>query len=174
MSKTLKFDYSNLLSELKRLSITQEEFALGIGTNPSTLSLKLNNKAYFKQVEMEKACKMLNIPQSDIGAYFFVAKVQKTKQLRNVTVLKCAEQNDNKGVMTMAKDVLTDAQVEQEIERLKNSPLVKLAKKEEAIRYKRRQYLYCLRTYERKGRELQKAGITMEILEGIDNDTNGV
>jgi hypothetical protein len=76
--------------------------------------------------------------------------------------------------MTMAKDVLTDAQVEQEIERLKNSPLVKLAKKEEAIRYKRRQYLYCLRTYERKGRELQKAGITMEILEGIDNDTNGV
>lgn len=74
----------------------------------------------------------------------------------------------------MAKDVLTDAQVEQEIERLKNSPLVKLAKKEEAIRYKRRQYLYCLRTYERKGRELQKAGITMEILEGIDNDTNGV
>ena len=74
----------------------------------------------------------------------------------------------------MAKDVLTDAQVEQEIERLKNSPLVKLAKKEEAIRYKRRQYLYSLRTYERKGRELQKAGITMEILEGIDNDTNGV
>ena len=74
MSKTLKFDYSNLLSELKRLSITQEEFAIGIGTNPSTLSLKLNNKAYFKQVEMEKACQLLHIPQSDIGAYFFCRK----------------------------------------------------------------------------------------------------
>lgn len=71
----------------------------------------------------------------------------------------------------MAKDVLTDAQVEHEIERLKNSPLVKLAKREEAIRYKRRQYLYCLRTYERKGRELQKAGITMEILNGVEADT---
>lgn len=70
----------------------------------------------------------------------------------------------------MAKEILTDAQVEAEIERLKNSPLVKLAKREEAIRYKRRQYLYCLRTYERKGRELQKAGITMEILNGIDSD----
>ncbi len=75
MNKKPKFDYSNLLGELKRLSITQEEFALGIGTNPSTLSLKLNNKAYFKQVEMEKACQILKVPKSEIGAYFFVLEV---------------------------------------------------------------------------------------------------
>ena len=69
----------------------------------------------------------------------------------------------------MAKG-LTDAQVEQEIERLKESPYVKLAKKDEAIRYRRRQYLYQLKSYEKKGKELSKAGVTIEILEAMDND----
>jgi hypothetical protein len=70
----------------------------------------------------------------------------------------------------MTKDVLTDSQVEQEIEKLLKSPLVKLAKREQQIRYKRRQYLYQLRGYEKKGRELQAAGITMEILNGLDSE----
>lgn len=69
----------------------------------------------------------------------------------------------------MAKG-LTDAQVEQEIERLKQSPYVKLAKKDEQIRYRRRQYLYQLKSYEKKGKELSKAGITIEILESMDSD----
>ena len=63
---------------------------------------------------------------------------------------------------------LTDEQVEREIERLLESPLVKLAKKDELIRYRRRQYLYKLRGYEKKGKELAKAGITIEILESLD------
>ena len=67
----------------------------------------------------------------------------------------------------MAKG-LTDKQVEQEIERLKNSPYVKLAKKEEQIRCRRRQYLYCLRQYEKKGKELSEAGLTVELLETMD------
>ena len=62
---------------------------------------------------------------------------------------------------------LTDEQVEREIEKLKDSPLVKLARKEERIRYVRRQYLYTLRQYEKKGKELAKSGITMEILEKL-------
>lgn len=70
----------------------------------------------------------------------------------------------------MAKNNLTDEQVEAEIERLKNSHFVKLAKKEEQIRLRRRQYLYCLRTYEKKGKELAKSGITIELLESLDND----
>ena len=61
--------------------------------------------------------------------------------------------------------VLTDEQVEKEIARLSESEYVKLAKKEESIRYKRRQYLYCLRSYEKKGKELAESGITMEMLE---------
>lgn len=66
------------------------------------------------------------------------------------------------------KDFLTDEQVEREIERLMESPLVKLAKKDELIRYRRRQYLYKLRGYEKKGKELTKAGITIEILDALD------
>ena len=67
----------------------------------------------------------------------------------------------------MAKG-LTDMQVEQEIARLNQSPYVKLARKEEKIKYRRRQYLYCLRQYEKKGKELANAGITIEILENMD------
>lgn len=67
----------------------------------------------------------------------------------------------------MAKEFLTDEQVEQEIEKLLESPHVKLAKKEERIRYRRRQYLYCLRNYEKKGKDLEAAGVTMEVLESM-------
>ena len=70
----------------------------------------------------------------------------------------------------MAKEFLTDAQVEREIERLKASEYVKLAKKEERMRLKRRQYMYCLRTLEKKGKELAAAGITMELLDCMDTE----
>ncbi len=70
------------------------------------------------------------------------------------------------------KDFITDEQVEKEIERLLDSPMVKLAKKDELIRYRRRQYLYKLRGYEKKGKELAKAGITIEILEALDKSCN--
>lgn len=70
----------------------------------------------------------------------------------------------------MAKNGLTDEQVEREIERLRNSDFVKLAKKDEQIRYRRRQYLYILRSYEKKGKELASAGITIELLEAMDQE----
>ena len=68
----------------------------------------------------------------------------------------------------MAKDYgLTDEQVEQEIERLRQSPLVALARREQRLRYKRRQFLYQLRDLEKKGRALEKAGITMDVLNAM-------
>lgn len=70
----------------------------------------------------------------------------------------------------MANQFLTDEQVEEEILRLKQSPHVKLAKKEEAIRYKRRQYMYALRVYEKKGRALEAEGVTIESLCALEND----
>lgn len=68
----------------------------------------------------------------------------------------------------MAKEFgLTDEQVEQEIERLTKSPLVALARHEQRLRYRRRQYLYQLRDLEKKGAALAKAGITREILDAM-------
>lgn len=70
----------------------------------------------------------------------------------------------------MARDFLTDEQVEREIERLRESPYVKLAKTEERIRLRRRQYMYTLRTYEKKGKELAEAGITIELLNSMEEE----
>ena len=76
--------------------------------------------------------------------------------------------NDGKEVEHMAaKEFLTDEQVEREIERLRVSPQVALARREARIRYRRRQYLYQLRDLEKKGFALEKAGITMDVLNGL-------
>ena len=65
----------------------------------------------------------------------------------------------------MAKDWLTDEQVEQEIESLRTSPMVQLARKEEHLKYKRRQALYQLRNLEKRGCKLAEKGITMDNIE---------
>ncbi len=67
--------------------------------------------------------------------------------------------------MAKAKDFLTDEQVELEIDRLLHSPAVQLAKKEQRIKYKRRQYMYQLRAMEKRGNQLVADGITMDNLE---------
>ena len=65
----------------------------------------------------------------------------------------------------MAREFMSDEAVEEEILRLQTSPLVKLARREEAIRNRRRQYMYQLRMYEKKGMALEAQGITLEELE---------
>ena len=65
----------------------------------------------------------------------------------------------------MAKEWLTDDEVEMEIETLKTSPMVQLARKAEALKYKRRQQLYQLRNLEKRGLKLAEKGITMENIE---------
>lgn len=67
----------------------------------------------------------------------------------------------------MPREILTDNQVEREIERLQESPYVKLANREKRVRNRRRMYLYSLRQLEKKGRELEKSGVTMETLNSM-------
>lgn len=74
---------------------------------------------------------------------------------------------------TMAKEFgLTDAQVEEEIEKLNASEAVALARREARLRYKRRQYLYQLRDLEKKGKALLAAGITREVLDAMYQNGN--
>ena len=70
----------------------------------------------------------------------------------------------------MPKEFITDEMVEEEILRLQNSYHVRLARREEAIRNRRRQYMYQLRMYEKKGKALEAQGITLEELEELDGD----
>ena len=72
----------------------------------------------------------------------------------------------------MAKG-LTDEQVEQEIARLQQSPYVKLANQERRLREKRRMYLYGLRQLEKKGMELERAGITPDVLKSMYSSEGG-
>ena len=70
----------------------------------------------------------------------------------------------------MANLTMTDEMVEEEILRLQASPHVKLARREEAIRNRRRQYMYQLRMYEKKGKALEAQGVTLEELEEMAGD----
>lgn len=65
----------------------------------------------------------------------------------------------------MAKDFMTDEQVEIEIDRLLHSDAVQLAKREIRIKYKRRQYMYQLRNMEKRGKQLKADGFTLENIE---------
>ena len=73
----------------------------------------------------------------------------------------------------MAKDFLTDEQVELEIERLSESPAVMLARQEQRIKYRRRQYMYQLRYFEKRGKELMALGVTLDNLEEMEKDLDG-
>lgn len=66
---------------------------------------------------------------------------------------------------------MNDFEVEKEIEGLLDNPFVKLAKAEQRLRYRRRQYLYQLRSLAKKGMELSAAGYTMENVEEMLKET---
>ena len=59
----------------------------------------------------------------------------------------------------------TDEQVEAEIARLKESEYVKLARKEQQIKYRRRQTMWTLQYMETRGKKLASEGITQENME---------
>lgn len=69
--------------------------------------------------------------------------------------------------VTSTSNWLTDEQVEAEIARLNASEAVALARREQRLKYRRRQYLYQLRDLEKKGRALLDSGITREVLDAL-------
>lgn len=66
-----KYNYSKLLGRMKERGITQEQLAKEIGITEATLNAKLNNKFNFKSDEIDAICRVLDIPNDEIGAYFF-------------------------------------------------------------------------------------------------------
>lgn len=74
----------------------------------------------------------------------------------------------------MRTSVLTDSEVDKEIERLTNSPYVALARQEQRIRYRRRQYLYTLRQLEKRGKQLYEDGISEKTLDSLDVDIEDI
>lgn len=65
------------------------------------------------------------------------------------------------------RKVIGDEAVQAEIEKLKASPYVKLARKELRLKYKERQVLYSLRNLEKRGKVLDSQGITIENIDSM-------
>lgn len=70
-----KYDYSELLGDIKRVFGAQTAFAKAMGMAESTLSLKLNNKAEWSQDEMMLAVDLLQAEVSKVRPYFFTRAV---------------------------------------------------------------------------------------------------
>lgn len=67
----MKFNYAKLLGRIKERGLTQERLAQMIGINKGTLSVKLNNQYAFTAAEIDNISKILDIPNDEIGKYFF-------------------------------------------------------------------------------------------------------
>lgn len=70
------YDYSKLNGKIVEKCGTQAIFASKMGLSERTISLKLNNKIDWRQSEILKAVKILNIPIGDIEQYFFTLNTQ--------------------------------------------------------------------------------------------------
>ena len=75
-----------------------------------------------------------------------------------------------KEVRIVPKDLLTDLEVEMEIERLRASEAVKVAQAEQRMKYRRRQQLYTLRWMEKRGKELIAEGKTVNSFRAEEMD----
>lgn len=65
----------------------------------------------------------------------------------------------------MPRQFITDEAVERELEALRQSPFVQLARREQRLKYKYRQQLYNLRALEKRGKELAAVGITLDSID---------
>lgn len=70
------YDYSKLQGRIIEICKTKANFAKLMNLSERTISLKLNNKIYFKQNEIMKALGILELDINDIQIYFFKIFVQ--------------------------------------------------------------------------------------------------
>jgi hypothetical protein len=67
----MPYDYSKLSGRIVEKYGTQANFASAMELSERTVSLKLNKKIGWKQVEISKACELLGISMEQIPEYFF-------------------------------------------------------------------------------------------------------
>ena len=67
----MPYNYNKLLGRIVEKVGTQSKFADKMGLSERTISLKLNGKVGWKQSEITRACAVLEIPETEIPAYFF-------------------------------------------------------------------------------------------------------
>ncbi|MFR0778592.1 MAG: DUF739 family protein [Zhenhengia sp.] len=73
----MAFDYSKLRGKIVEKYGTQCLFAKALGVSERTLSLKLNGRIYFTQIEIKRILELLDVDSNCVNTYFFTEKVQK-------------------------------------------------------------------------------------------------
>lgn len=72
----MEFDYSKLRGRIVEKFGSQKEFAKAMKWSERTLSLKMNGIRTWKQTDIKKAIKLLELSDVDIPIYFFKRVVQ--------------------------------------------------------------------------------------------------
>ena len=67
----MMYNYSKLLGRLREKGLTQEQLAKAIGKDKSTVNSKLKCRFPFTTKEIDDICRELDIPNHEIGEYFF-------------------------------------------------------------------------------------------------------
>lgn len=73
-----KFNYDLLLERMYDYRYNQSRLAKEMPMSRTSLSAKMNNHTAFTQWEIRRICVMLEIPDKDVGKYFFKKDVRKT------------------------------------------------------------------------------------------------
>lgn len=71
----MAFDFRKLKGRIIEKYGSQTEFTRKFGVSENTFSMKMNNKVRFTTDDIVKICDMLDIPEEEIGVYFFNPKV---------------------------------------------------------------------------------------------------
>lgn len=71
------FDYSKLKGRIVECYGSQSRFADAFGISKNSMSLKLCGTTSITQADICRMCKMLDIPNKEIGTYFFTNQVYK-------------------------------------------------------------------------------------------------
>ena len=72
----MAYDFSKLLGRITEKFGTQTKFASAMGWSERTNSIKLNSIVDWKQSDILRACKILEIGMEEIPTYFFTPDVQ--------------------------------------------------------------------------------------------------
>ena len=75
----MAFDFSKLKGRIVEKFGSQTAFVAEFGVSENIFSQKMNNKVRFTSNDIVKIVDMLDIPQSEIGTYFFTKKVSKNE-----------------------------------------------------------------------------------------------
>lgn len=71
----MAFNYNKLRGRIIEKYKSQTAFVKAFGVSENTFSLKMNNKVRFSTDDITKITNMLDIPEIEIGEYFFTPKV---------------------------------------------------------------------------------------------------